>query len=127
MSDVTRALILPDITRPSSLVLHNLALYWEEIVVPTYSSQLFGLDNETLVDAGVMRLLAREVSSAELFPHRNIASNDGGETVNTFLIHRDDDGKLTRVELVTMDRERHDETQETLPSSLPELSNFIWR
>ncbi|MGI9098308.1 MAG: hypothetical protein ACR2H2_07415 [Solirubrobacteraceae bacterium] len=46
MSDVSRALVLPDVHAPSDGMLKTLALYWHEIVVPDYAERL-GCSRET--------------------------------------------------------------------------------
>jgi hypothetical protein len=96
MSDVSRALILPDMSTPTPLVISNLALYWEEVVVTHYGDAWHDPVDARLVDAGIVRVLDRDLSFETVFPPN--PGENPGEDLKGFLVRRNRDGKLTEVE-----------------------------
>lgn len=59
MPDVTKALILPAQFSPFTSELKNLALYWDELVLPSYHDSQVSDETRVLIDAGIVRIVDR--------------------------------------------------------------------
>jgi hypothetical protein len=101
MTDVSRALILPDLSTPSPLVIANMALYWEEVVVTEYGDAWHHAVDPRLVEAGFVRTLDRELSYETIFPPG--ANESANEDLKGFLIRRDEGGRFVEIEGVRDD------------------------
>jgi hypothetical protein len=71
MGDIARALILPDLRDPSPETVRNLAIYWDEIVYPTYEDSLYLESEDLLLREGVVQPLERDVPVDTVFPVRD--------------------------------------------------------
>src|SRR3712207_6742729 len=77
MADVSRAVLLPSVEAPSAGALKNLALYWDEVWLPEYRDRITPASDADhrrpelddahceFVDAGVVRVIEREVPVAD--------------------------------------------------------------
>jgi len=68
MGDVTKALLLPDLTDPPLGLMQNLAIYWDEIVYPSYDGKAHLDSDDLLFEEGVVRSLPRDVPAERIFP-----------------------------------------------------------
>lgn len=95
MTDITRALLLPDVSDPSLEVLRNLAVYWDELVCPNYGKSRYFAADDPLVAEGVVSELSRHIPPEKIFPIRGEIGEHWAYSVGA-----DESGHPTRVELV---------------------------
>jgi hypothetical protein len=102
VTDVVRALVLPDLNDPGWPELRNLALFWDQVTCPCYDEDSFLPEDDLLVREGVFQELPREMPINELFPVGVSETQADGEW--GFRVGKDEEG-LPQIDLVRMDVE----------------------
>lgn len=101
MTEVARALVLPDLDRPSPALLRNLTIYWDEVVCPVYREAEYFDAEDPLYIEGVVREISREIAPDRIFPVADSDLDLSKEKNWGYAVHRNDED-LPTVELIPL-------------------------